>query len=155
METVARAIAICRPDPARLDAQADAAMAVHNASMAAALPGIAHPHTPAEDRAWIRGVFARQSVWLALDGANVVGIASRDRECVTQLYLLPAYSGTFGILNHLGRIGLTVTLFLIGTGLNKTTLAKVGVRPLLQGLILWLIVGSTTLALILGNWIHL
>jgi len=69
--------------------------------------------------------------------------------------LLPAYSGAFGALNHLGRIGLTVTLFLIGTGLNKNTLAKVGVRPLLQGLILWLIVGSTTLALILTNWIHL
>jgi uncharacterized integral membrane protein (TIGR00698 family) len=69
--------------------------------------------------------------------------------------LLPAYSGAFGALNHLGRIGLTVTLFLIGTSLSKQTLAKVGVRPLLQGLILWLIVGSTTLALILGNWIHL
>ena len=69
--------------------------------------------------------------------------------------LLPTYSGAFGALNHLGRIGLTVTLFLIGTGLNKNTLAKVGVRPLLQGLILWLIVGSTTLALILTNWIHL
>jgi uncharacterized integral membrane protein (TIGR00698 family) len=69
--------------------------------------------------------------------------------------LLPAYTGTFGALNHLGRIGLTVTLFLIGTSLSKQTLAKVGVRPLLQGLILWLIVGSATLALILGNWIHL
>ena len=69
--------------------------------------------------------------------------------------LLPSYSGAFGALNHLGRIGLTVTLFLIGTGLNKQTLAKVGVRPLLQGLVLWVIVGSTTLALILGNWIHL
>jgi uncharacterized integral membrane protein (TIGR00698 family) len=69
--------------------------------------------------------------------------------------LLPPFSGTFGALNHLGRIGLTVTLFLIGTGLNKKTLAKVGVRPLLQGLILWVIVGGTTLALILGNWIHL
>src|SRR5579859_4566043 len=46
--------------------------------------------------------------------------------------LLPAYSGTFGALNHLGRIGLTVTLFLIGTSLNKQTLAKVGVRPLLR-----------------------
>src|SRR5258708_12583407 len=68
---------------------------------------------------------------------------------------VPSYSGAFGALNHLGRIGLTVTLFLIGTGLNKKTLAKVGVRPLLQGLILWVIVGSTTLALILGNWIHL
>jgi uncharacterized integral membrane protein (TIGR00698 family) len=69
--------------------------------------------------------------------------------------LLPAYTGTFGILNHLGRIGLTLTLFLIGTSLSKQTLAKVGVRPLLQGLILWLIVGTTTLALILSNWIHL
>jgi uncharacterized integral membrane protein (TIGR00698 family) len=69
--------------------------------------------------------------------------------------LLPSYGGAFGALNHLGKIGLTVTLFLIGTGLNKKTLAKVGVRPLLQGLILWVIVGSTTLALILGNWIHL
>jgi uncharacterized integral membrane protein (TIGR00698 family) len=69
--------------------------------------------------------------------------------------LLPAYTGAFGALNHLGRIGLTVTLFLIGTGLSKQTLAKVGVRPLLQGLILWLIVGTTTLALILTNWIHL
>lgn len=69
--------------------------------------------------------------------------------------LLPSYSDAFGALNHLGRIGLTVTLFLIGTGLNKKTLAKVGIRPLLQGLILWVIVGSTTLALILGNWIHL
>jgi uncharacterized integral membrane protein (TIGR00698 family) len=69
--------------------------------------------------------------------------------------LLPAYTSAFGVLNHLGRIGLTVTLFLIGTGLNKKTLAKVGVRPLLQGLILWLIVGSTTLALILTNRIHL
>jgi uncharacterized integral membrane protein (TIGR00698 family) len=69
--------------------------------------------------------------------------------------LLPGYGGTFGALSHLGKIGLTVTLFLIGTGLNKQTLAKVGLRPLLQGLILWLIVGSTTLALILGNWIHL
>jgi uncharacterized integral membrane protein (TIGR00698 family) len=69
--------------------------------------------------------------------------------------LLPAYTGAFNALNHLGRIGLTVTLFLIGTSLSKQTLAKVGVRPLLQGLILWLIVGSTTLALILTNWIHL
>jgi uncharacterized integral membrane protein (TIGR00698 family) len=69
--------------------------------------------------------------------------------------LLPSYSGAFGALNHLGRIGLTVTLFLIGTGLNKQTLAKVGLRPLVQGMILWVIVGSTTLALIMGNWIHL
>jgi uncharacterized integral membrane protein (TIGR00698 family) len=77
--------------------------------------------------------------------------------CVAALLntLLPAYAMTFGILNHLGKIGLTVTLFLIGTGLNKLTLQEVGVRPLLQGLALWIIVGAGTLALILSNWIHI
>jgi uncharacterized membrane protein YadS len=68
--------------------------------------------------------------------------------------LLPSFGGTFGALNRLGKIGLTVTLFLIGTGLNKETLKRVGFRPLVQGLILWIIVGAGTLTLILFNWIH-
>ena len=68
--------------------------------------------------------------------------------------LLPAFAPTFGILSHLGKIGLTVTLFLIGTGLNKKTLKDVGPRPLLQGLALWVIVGTGTLVLILFNWIR-
>jgi len=42
---------------------------------------------------------------------------------------------------------------LIGTGLNKETLKRVGARPLLQGLALWIIVGTSTLALILFHWI--
>jgi uncharacterized membrane protein YadS len=58
-------------------------------------------------------------------------------------------------LKHLGVIGLTVTLFLIGTGLSKKTLQEVGVRPLLQGIILWIIVASGSLALIYRGWIHL
>jgi uncharacterized integral membrane protein (TIGR00698 family) len=68
--------------------------------------------------------------------------------------LLPAFGGAFRTLNHLGKIGLTVTLFLIGTGLNKKTIQKVGFRPLLQGLTLWIIVGVGTLALILLNILH-
>jgi uncharacterized integral membrane protein (TIGR00698 family) len=68
--------------------------------------------------------------------------------------LLPAFSGAFGALNHMGRIGLTVTLFLIGTGLNQNTIKKVGLRPLLQGLTLWIIVGTSTLVLILLNILH-
>jgi uncharacterized integral membrane protein (TIGR00698 family) len=69
--------------------------------------------------------------------------------------LLPSFNAVFGAFNHLGKIGLTVTLFLIGASLNRETLRRVGVRPLLQGLTLWIIVGSSTLALILMNWIHL
>ena len=68
--------------------------------------------------------------------------------------LLPQFGMAFGALNHMGKLGLTVTLFLIGASLNRETLAKVGIRPLLQGLTLWIIVGTGTLALILFDWIH-
>jgi uncharacterized integral membrane protein (TIGR00698 family) len=77
--------------------------------------------------------------------------------CLAALFntLLPVFKPAFGVLSHLGKIGLTVTLFLIGTGLSRETLKKVGVRPLLQGLTLWIIVGCSTLALIHFGWIHL
>ena len=68
--------------------------------------------------------------------------------------VLPQFSAAFGALSYAGTLGLTVTLFLIGASLNKETLKKVGVRPLLQGLTLWVIVGTATLALILFNWIR-
>lgn len=69
--------------------------------------------------------------------------------------LLPVFKPEFSALKHLGEVGLTVTLFLIGTGLNKETIRKVGVRPLLQGFSLWLVVGVSTLTLILFKWIHI
>lgn len=77
--------------------------------------------------------------------------------CLAALFstLLPSFGSVSIKLSQLGRIGLTVTLFLIGTGLNKGTLKKVGLRPLLQGLTLWIVVGTCTLASILMNWIHL
>jgi uncharacterized integral membrane protein (TIGR00698 family) len=76
--------------------------------------------------------------------------------CVAALLntLLPQFQPVFGALNHIGRLGLTVTLFLIGASLNRETLQTVGIRPLLQGVTLWVIVGASTLALILFNWIR-
>jgi uncharacterized integral membrane protein (TIGR00698 family) len=47
-----------------------------------------------------------------------------------------------------GRLGLTATLFLIGTGISVATLKSVGWRPLLQGVVLWIIVAAVTLYLI-------
>ena len=61
----------------------------------------------------------------------------------------------YPMMKHLGVIGLTVTLYLIGTGLSKKTLQEVGIRPLLQGILLWMIVAGGSLALIRGGWIHL
>jgi uncharacterized integral membrane protein (TIGR00698 family) len=69
--------------------------------------------------------------------------------------VFPMLNPAFTVFNHMGKIGLTVTLFLIGTGLNKKILEQVGIRPLLQGLALWIIVGAGTLALIYLNWIHI
>ena len=70
----------------------------------------------------------------------------------TYLHILqPGYPA----LKRLGVIGLTVTLFLIGTGLSKKTLNEVGIRPLLQGVLLWVVVAVGSLALIRAGWIHL
>jgi len=68
---------------------------------------------------------------------------------------LPLFQPVYPELKHLGVIGLTVTLFLIGTGLSMKTLREVGVRPLLQGVLLWIVVASGSLALIRSGWISL
>jgi len=49
-----------------------------------------------------------------------------------------------------GRKGLVITLFLIGSGLSLKTIRSVGWRPVLQGVLLWLIIGCASLAVIKG-----
>ena len=58
---------------------------------------------------------------------------------------LPRFASAYLDLNHLGKAGLTATLFLIGTSLSKRTLRAVGIRPFLQGVVLWLLVGTASL----------
>jgi uncharacterized membrane protein YadS len=66
-----------------------------------------------------------------------------------------AFAPAYSTMKHLGVIGLTATLYLIGTGLSVKTLKRVGVRPLLQGILLWVVVAAGSLALIRAGWIHL
>ncbi len=61
---------------------------------------------------------------------------------------LPRFAAQYGTLSHLGKAGLTATLFLIGTSLSKSTLRQVGVRPFILGVTLWIIVASVSLAAI-------
>lgn len=68
---------------------------------------------------------------------------------------VPLFQSAYPVLKHLGVIGLTATLFLIGTSLSMKTLREVGVRPLLEGITLWIVVAVGSLALIRGGWIHL
>jgi uncharacterized integral membrane protein (TIGR00698 family) len=64
-----------------------------------------------------------------------------------------AFSRVTPSLFTLGRLGLTATLFLIGSGISRSTLKEVGWRPLLQGVLLWLAVGLTSLYFIRTGFI--
>ena len=68
---------------------------------------------------------------------------------------LPRFTVQYAALSHLGRSGLTATLFLIGTSLSPQTLRRVGVRPFVQGVSLWIIVASASLAAIYYHWISI
>jgi len=61
---------------------------------------------------------------------------------------VPRFHAGYEALAHLGKLGLTATLFLIGTGLSKKTLQQVGVAPLIQGVSLWIVVATASLAAI-------
>jgi uncharacterized integral membrane protein (TIGR00698 family) len=66
---------------------------------------------------------------------------------------LPAFAHPAKWLFTLGRLGLTATLFLIGSGISRATLKEVGWRPLLLGVLLWLAVGLTSLYFIRTGFI--
>ena len=48
-------------------------------------------------------------------------------------------------LVSVAKIGLTITLFLIGAGLNRNVLKSVGLKPLAQGVLLWTFIAIATL----------
>ena len=50
---------------------------------------------------------------------------------------------------NIAKIGLTITLFLIGATLNINTLKSVGVKPLLQGVFLWIFIAGLGLVSII------
>jgi uncharacterized integral membrane protein (TIGR00698 family) len=68
---------------------------------------------------------------------------------------LPAGRAMYPALSLLGRTGLTVVLFLIGTGLSKETFRRVGLRPMMQGISLWGVVAVVSLVAIRAGWIAL
>jgi len=59
-----------------------------------------------------------------------------------------ALAPAFPVLYRLGGIGLTITLFLIGSGISQSTLKSVGARPLVQGIALWAVVAVGSLIFI-------
>jgi len=66
---------------------------------------------------------------------------------------IPRFAPAYSSFNHMGRVALVATLFVIGTGLNRRTLRQVGPRPLIQGIVLWIIAGTLSFYLIEHGWI--
>ncbi len=64
---------------------------------------------------------------------------------------LPVYR----LLSSLGKLMLIFTLFLIGATLSPAALRKVGPRPLIQGVLLWMVVAVASLLAIRAGWISI
>lgn len=62
---------------------------------------------------------------------------------------MPSVSTVAPYFVTIAKVGLTITLFLIGSGLNISKLKEVGVKPLLQGVLLWAFIASTSLFVIM------
>ena len=58
---------------------------------------------------------------------------------------IPLVSEYSHYLTAIAKAGLTLTLFLIGCGLSRKVLQSVGFKPLLQGVVLWIIIAGTAL----------
>lgn len=64
-------------------------------------------------------------------------------------YLLADYPEVGTFIAGIARKGLIITMFFIGASLSVDVIKSVGIRPLLQGILLWIIISAASLAYIL------
>jgi uncharacterized integral membrane protein (TIGR00698 family) len=62
----------------------------------------------------------------------------------------PQFNNVYTFIVAAARKGLNLTFFLIGAGLSMATLKSVGVKPFIQGVLLWLVVSVVSLVVIMG-----
>ena len=65
-------------------------------------------------------------------------------------YLLDAVPQVGKAISGLARKGLIITMFFIGASLSTNVLKAVGLKPLVQGVLLWLVISIGSLAYIMG-----
>ena len=64
-------------------------------------------------------------------------------------YLLADFPQIGKFIAGIARKGLIITMFFIGASLSVNVIKSVGIRPLLQGILLWIIISAASLAYIL------
>ena len=103
---------------------------------------------------WIVPLTLAAAAWARRSGTVGTGEGKVKLPWFIGLFVLAAVARTLlpvewepllDALARLARTGLVLTLFLIGAGLSRATLRAVGVRPLVQGLLLWIAIGSLAL----------
>ena len=67
---------------------------------------------------------------------------------VVNTYLLDGVPQLGAAINGIARKTLTITMFFIGASLSIDVLKAVGIKPLVQGILLWVIISLSTLAYI-------
>lgn len=66
---------------------------------------------------------------------------------------VPALQPAGQLVATVSRQVLVATLFLVGAGVSREALAQVGVRPIILGVVLWVIVASATLGEVWAGWL--
>ena len=88
--------------------------------------------------------------WFILWFVAAIVISTYLPTYITQLQEKFGGATLFQHFYTLGRKGLVVTLFLIGSGLSVSAIRAVGFKPMLQGILLWVLIGLTSLAAIIA-----
>jgi uncharacterized integral membrane protein (TIGR00698 family) len=90
--------------------------------------------------------------WTVTDGAGAAGKPAIKIPWFIGLFIVAILLNTWvpvPAMSHLfvgaAHAGLTLTLFLIGSGLSQQVLKSTGVRPLLQGVLVWMLIAGGTL----------
>ena len=68
---------------------------------------------------------------------------------ILNTYVLDGIPQLGQAISDLARKGLIITMFFIGASLSMDVLKQVGMKPLIQGVILWVVISLSTLAYIL------
>ncbi|ABA88842.1 membrane protein UPF0324 [Syntrophotalea carbinolica DSM 2380] len=139
-----------------------AALAIHDTS---SVVGAAAAYGP-EALAVGTTVKLTRAMWIAPVALGTALVLKSDKRAKIPLFIIgfvaasmihtfiPQFASIYAMLAGVAKQCLVLTLFLIGAGLSKSLLKKVGFAPMALGLTLWFLVGSLTLGAILAGWIH-
>ena len=111
---------------------------------------------------WIVPVTLALGALVAHPGAGATGEPKAKRPWFILGFLaaaalvsfIPTLQPAGKLVASLAQRLLVLTLFLLGLGLSRAALARVGARPFFMGVVLWLLVASATLGALLLEWIR-